>query len=75
VRIEAGDLIVVGHVDGQGEVADAVVAQVDADHRGALLAEAARGLGADPARRAGDDADLALQSSHRLSLPSRSTRS
>ncbi len=59
------DRVVVGDVAGQREVhAGGVGPQVDADHRGALLLEAAHGLGADPARGAGDDADLVVQAAH-----------
>ena len=47
--------------------------QVDAGDRGALVHEQPRALGADAARRAGDDADLAVEPGH-ASPPSRSRR-
>ena len=52
----------VGDVGGQRQVdAGEVVAQVDADDGRALGAEQRGALGADPAGRAGDHADLALE--------------
>ena len=73
----------VGHVGGEAERAllvdlrgcglDSALVEVDEDDRRAALVQQLRGGEADPARRARDERDLALEvvGGHRASLPHR----
>ena len=63
-RVQLADLVLVGDVDREREVAGRVVGEVDADDGGALVLEALDARRADPARGAGDDADLAREPAH-----------
>ena len=63
-RVELADRVLVGDVAGEREVARRVVGEVDADDGRALVLEALDGRRADPARGAGDDADLAREPAH-----------
>ena len=63
LRVHLADRVLVGDVGLQGQLALGALRQVDADDAGALLGEQPGRLGADPARRSGDHADLPLEAS------------
>ena len=58
LRVHLLHRVLLGHVDGQREVAGRAVEQVDADDLRALALERLDGRGADAAGRARDDATL-----------------
>lgn len=66
--VHAGDLLLVGDIGVQRQVRARGFGEIDADDRRALRDEQLRARRADAACRAGDDADLAVETSQRSVL-------